>query len=128
LSPTFFNNDYRYRTLKPNVPGLSAIKPTTVNGVDGFEFMVTEPPYGVRALTTNSGTVLLVTSGQCQAVPRRCARGCRTVLASAARCSEDGKRGVKRGYGLAMPVDARSATALRASVATASATATSIDQ
>jgi hypothetical protein len=65
LAPTFFANDYRYRTIKPNVPGLTAVKPTMVNGVDGFEFMVTEPSYGVRVLSTEGGTILLVTPGQC---------------------------------------------------------------
>jgi hypothetical protein len=65
LAPTFFNNDYRYRTLKPNVPRLTAVKPTTMNGVDGVEFMMTEPPYGVRVLSTEGGTILLVTPGRC---------------------------------------------------------------
>ena len=68
LAPDFFTKDNggaRYRSLQPNVPGLSAIKPAIVGGVDGFEFMTPEPSYRVRALLTDMGTILLATPGQC---------------------------------------------------------------
>lgn len=68
LAPDFFTKDNggaRYRSLQPNVPGLSEIKPALVGGVDGFEFMTPEPPYRIRALTTDAGVVLLATPGEC---------------------------------------------------------------
>jgi hypothetical protein len=68
LAPDFFsgvNGASRYRTLKPNVPGLTEIKPTIVGGVDGFEFLLPEPAYRIRALTTDAGVLLLATAGQC---------------------------------------------------------------
>lgn len=69
LAPDFFTRDNggaRYRSLQPNVPGLAAIKPALVGGVEGFEFMLAEPSYGIRVLTTDTGTLLLATTGQCQ--------------------------------------------------------------
>lgn len=68
LAAGFFtadNGSARYRSLKPNVPGLVEIKPALVGGVDGFEFMMAESPYRIRALSTDTGTILLATPGEC---------------------------------------------------------------
>lgn len=68
LAPGFFTKDNRsarYRSLQPNGPGLMEIKAALIDGVDGFEFMTPEPPYRIRALTTDAGLVLLATPGEC---------------------------------------------------------------
>lgn len=74
LSPKFFtraDGGSRYRSLQPNVPGLTEIKPALVGGVDGFEFLTKEPEYRIRALSADDGVVLLATPGQCQHLQAR---------------------------------------------------------